>query len=91
MCLRIRRAQLSADDWRTALTECTLGRCLTLQGRYAEAEPYLVQSVPIVQAAATATREHRQRTLEHIIDLYERWEKPEQAEVYRQQLAQLGR
>ncbi|MCK4413439.1 MAG: serine/threonine protein kinase [Candidatus Eisenbacteria sp.] len=90
-CLRIRRAQLPAGDWRTALTESTLGRCLTLQGRYAEAESYLIESVPIVQAAPTATRQHRQQTLEDVIDLYKRWGKPERAQPYREQLAELDR
>ena len=42
--LDIRRATLSADDWRVAYAQSTLGGCLVVLGRFAEAEPLLVPS-----------------------------------------------
>jgi eukaryotic-like serine/threonine-protein kinase len=85
-CLRIRREQLPKDDWRTALGENTLGRCLTLQGRYAEAEPYLTRSCPLIVGAPAASSQYKREAIENVIALYEAWGKPDRAIRYRQEL-----
>jgi eukaryotic-like serine/threonine-protein kinase len=90
-CLRIRRAQLPKDDWRTALAENTLGRCLTMQGRYAEAEPYLTRSCPLVLGAPAASTHYKREALENVITLYDAWGKPERAARYREDLQAVGR
>ena len=85
-CLHIRRDQLPRDDWRTALAENTLGRCLTLQGRHAEGEPYLTRSCPLIVASPAASIQHKREAIENTIALYEAWGRPERAMAYRQQL-----
>jgi serine/threonine protein kinase/Tfp pilus assembly protein PilF len=89
-CLKIRRDQLPRGDWRTALTENILGRCLTLQKRLVEAEPYLLQSYPVILASPAASAQYRRDALANVVGLYEAWGRPEQAARYRAELAGLG-
>ncbi len=56
---RIRR-RLPAGHWRTAAAESVLGACLGDLGRYAEAEPLLLDAYPIL-AALTPSPEEAER------------------------------
>ena len=90
-CLKIRRDQLPGDDWRTALAENILGHCLTLQKRFAEAEPYLLRSYPVIVASPAASAQHRRDALTNVVGLYEAWGRPAEAALYRAELAGLGK
>jgi hypothetical protein len=67
----------------TALTSGALGECLTTQKRYDEAEPLLIASHDSLVKSQAA---HNPRTLlaqRRLIELYQRWNKPELADKYR--------
>jgi tetratricopeptide (TPR) repeat protein len=90
-CLKIREAKLP-DDWLRFNTMSQLGGSLLGQGRYAEAEPLIVQGDEGLKAReATIPPPARLRlhdAAERVIALYEAWGKPEQAARWR---ARLGR
>ena len=67
--------------------ENALGVCLLIQHRYAEAEPFLVESLPKVRAAHGETDIRTRRAMERIVELYEGWGKREMAARYRELLA----
>jgi serine/threonine protein kinase len=81
--VRLREENLPGQHFMTALTRGALGECLTTQKRYEEAEPLLVASYSsLVQSQG----EHNPRTLiaqRRLVDLYQRWNKPELADRYR--------
>ena len=86
-CLRIRQ-QTMPDDWRTYNTMALLGRSLAGQKAFADAEPLLLEGYEgmIARAASipAAGKIRITEALEAIIELYEDWEKPEEAERWRE-------
>ncbi|MGD8453828.1 MAG: tetratricopeptide repeat protein [Phycisphaerae bacterium] len=61
--------------------------CLVAAGRYAEAEPVLARSYERL-AILLGEQNHRTRqTAQFLVDLYEKWGKPEQATEWRERLA----
>ncbi len=85
--LAIRRASLAAGDWRIAETESFLGQCLAAQGRFAEAEPLLTGSYPVLLARRSHADRRARQAVERAAALYERWDRPEDAERVRAALA----
>jgi non-specific serine/threonine protein kinase/serine/threonine-protein kinase len=89
-CLAIRRKK-APDEWTTSYTDMVLGAALFGQRRYAEAEPHLLRGyeglkqreakMPLEQAPLFL-REARAR----LVQLYDSWEKPREAERWRQEL-----
>ena len=67
--LAARRAALPPGHWYVAETESALGACLSALGRRAQAEPLLVRSAAVLQAAlgpeSTLARIARQRIDDH--------------------------
>lgn len=82
--LEKRSAHLSKDDWRTANTESLLGECLLLQGRFEEAEPLLVKSYPKIETDFGMRHRRGIQALERIVELYEAWDKLDEASTYRE-------
>jgi tetratricopeptide (TPR) repeat protein len=81
-------------DSRLANAEGALGESLVAQGRFAEAEPLILHSYDVIRATP---RDHIYRTpsgqldpwekwrtlaSNHVIDLYQKWNKPEMAAKY---------
>ena len=81
-------ARLGSDHRVTSLARSTLGRCLTIAGRYAEAEPLLQEAYDFYARNGDPEPDTNQ-TLERIIALYEAWGRPEQAASFRSKLAAL--
>jgi tetratricopeptide (TPR) repeat protein len=85
-CLRIRQETMP-DDWRTYNTMTLLGRSLAGQKALADAEPLLLEGYEGMLARAAsippAGRIRITETLDAIIQLYEDWEKSEEAERWR--------
>ncbi|HEX9545630.1 MAG TPA: protein kinase [Pyrinomonadaceae bacterium] len=81
--VKLREENLPDQHFMTALTRGALGECLTTQKRYDEAETLLVTSyTSLVKSQAV----HNPRTLlaqRRLIELYQRWNKPELADKYR--------
>lgn len=64
----------------TILTaEIWIGRCLTLQGRYAEAESLLVEGYQRL-SEQPGQQARKQEALDFMVQLYEAWSKPSKAE-----------
>lgn len=76
-------AELAGDDWRIAYVRGELGACLTSLGRYGEAEPLLLASLKTLQSRRGEANRFTRRVGHHLYVLYEAWEKPKQAAVYR--------
>jgi tetratricopeptide (TPR) repeat protein len=80
--LMIREKKLEAGDWRIANTRSLLGRCLTRQKKFTEAEPLLVGSYEELSKANGAPPVRVSEALDAIIDLYKQSGKKELAEVW---------
>jgi tetratricopeptide (TPR) repeat protein len=75
------------DDWRRFHAQSMLGRCLTLEHRFAEAEPLLLACHEGLKARADKIGIFKQSTLakarKWIVELYEKWGKPEKADAWK--------
>jgi serine/threonine protein kinase/tetratricopeptide (TPR) repeat protein len=85
-CLEI--SQRSApDDWRTFQVKSLLGSSLAGQDRYADSEPLLLEGYQgLMRHEAAMPKEksdYLARAIERIVQLYERWGKPEKAAAWR--------
>ena len=67
----------------TGAFRCGLGRALARLGRFEEAESELLESDRALLMTFDASHVRVQKTQEALVDLYERWEKPVQAELWR--------
>jgi serine/threonine protein kinase/tetratricopeptide (TPR) repeat protein len=88
-CLAIREKALS-DDWRRFDGMALLGGCLLGQKKYTEAEPLLIQGYEGLKAREAKIPNRVKPDLAEaagwIIRLYESWEKPESAALWRTKL-----
>jgi tetratricopeptide (TPR) repeat protein len=81
--LALREKKLPASNWRTAHSRSILGHCLAQQRRFAEAEPLLLSGYEGLARATEAPAKWLAQSLDRVIELYERWKRPEQAEQWR--------
>jgi serine/threonine-protein kinase len=82
--LDIKTRLLPKGNWMVAADEGLLGECLTMQKRYAEAEPLLVESHQSLKASRGDKHGLTQDALKRLVKLYEAWGKPEMAARFRQ-------
>ncbi len=79
------------DNWRRHHTMSLLGRALLGQGRYAEAEPLIVAGYQQMKAREASIpvpeRPRLREAAERIIQLYEAWDKPDEAATWKAKLA----
>jgi hypothetical protein len=91
-CIEIRSA-IEPDQWRTWNTKSLLGHALLGQARYAEAEPLLLEGYEgLVAHEADIPQASKFRTtdaVQRLVQLYEAWGKPEQADRWRQETNRL--
>lgn len=81
--LELRQAALPEGDPSIAITQGALGECLTVLGRYEEAELLLLESCSRLAPQEGEANDQARSALDRIIALYEAWEKPEQAAEWR--------
>jgi tetratricopeptide (TPR) repeat protein len=81
--LATQRRAYGDADWRTAATRSLLGQALTAQGRYAEAEPLLIEASTAIRDVPGLPGREYQPTRARLVALYEAWRKPEKAQTYR--------
>jgi eukaryotic-like serine/threonine-protein kinase len=81
--MEIRDAALPESHWQIAELEGYLGHCLTLLGQYAEAESLLTSGYGKLQEQLGSEHKTTQQTRRYLLDLYDRWNKPELAEAVR--------
>jgi hypothetical protein len=82
-CLTIREKKLPPDHWRTAAARSLLGGCLAQQKNFAAAEPLLLTGYEGLTRGKFAPARRTAEALDRLVDLYEKWDKPEQVEVWR--------
>ena len=85
--LEIFGKSLPAGHSHIAETESVLGGCLTLSGRYGEAEPLLLRSYPVLKARTGQQSLQTRNALQRLVALYLAWDKPNEAATYREELA----
>ncbi len=81
--LAIREQKLPQDHWRSANARSILGGCLTALRRYPEAEPLLLDGLGSLRARWGDRHQVTLEALARVINLYQAWAKPKQAEHYR--------
>jgi eukaryotic-like serine/threonine-protein kinase len=84
----VARAVLPPSHPRVADAQRALGECLLRQGRYAEGEPLLLASLATFEATRGPRDRRAREALQRVVELYERWPRPEAAASYR---ARVGR
>jgi serine/threonine-protein kinase len=81
--VKIRTESLPNEHYWVALANSALGECLTIQKRYNEAEPLLLNSYETLKISQGAGNPRTTIALQRLINLYEAWNKPAQAAPYR--------
>ncbi len=69
--------------WEIATVDSMIGGCLTSQREYAQAEPLLTASYPIIKATFGEAHNRTRVALQRVVDLYDAWGKKEAANRYR--------
>lgn len=84
--LTILRKALPEGHWMTGEAKSLLGGCLTLLGRYQEAEPLLASGYQTIARLRGQGDTYAVEALERVIQLYEAWGKSDKALEYRAML-----
>jgi eukaryotic-like serine/threonine-protein kinase len=86
--VKIRTDSVPKEHFWAALANGALGECLTIQGRYDEAEPLLVGSCERLKSSQGATNPRTRLALRRLIMLYDDWGKHDIAKKYKTRLDQ---
>jgi serine/threonine protein kinase len=81
--VKIRTESLPKEHYWVALANSALGECLTIQQRYDEAEPLLVGSYESLKNSQGTNNPRTRLALQRLVELYEKWQKPDLAARYR--------
>jgi serine/threonine-protein kinase len=81
--VRIRAENMPETHFLRATANGALGEFLTSQKRFAEAEPFLLASHESLMKSQAANSPRTRRSRERLANLYDAWDKPAQAAVYR--------
>ena len=81
--VRIRAENMPATHFLRATANGALGEFLTAQSRFSEAEPFLVASYESLKKSQAANSPRTRRARQRLVNLYDAWNKPEQAAPYR--------
>src|SRR5262249_46299945 len=81
--LTIRDKNLAPGHWQTAFAGSLRGGCLIRQKKFAEAEPLLLAGYESLAKGTGAPARRVAEALDRVIELYEKWGKPEQAKAWR--------
>ena len=87
--LRWRRAQQRTQPWTVPSTMSLLGLALLRQERWEEAEPLLVEAAERLESIEAPTG-LRRAALERAIELYETWDRAEEAAAWSARLAEIS-
>ncbi|MCZ6819620.1 MAG: tetratricopeptide repeat protein, partial [Calditrichaeota bacterium] len=81
--LDLRLHALGKTHWRTAEVQATLGRCMLAQQNFSAAEQYFLQSYTTFKEHYPERTASKQKALQGIVSLYEKWGRTNEAEKYR--------
>lgn len=90
-CLSIQEKELPPGNRWISSTRSILGCALARQGKFAEAEPHLVEGCQALARAKGTPAQEVAKAFNRTIGLYERWGKLEQAEAWRKQRPDSGK
>ena len=82
-CLAIREKVLPEGHWQRANAKSILGGSLLVQKKFDEAEPLLLSGYDGLAQAKDTPAERLTEAQQRVVELYEKWGKPEQAEAWR--------
>jgi serine/threonine-protein kinase len=74
------------DHWLTAYFKSNIGACLTAMENYENAESFLKTGYQVLEEKRGSEDRYTQKALDHLINLYEMWNKPEKAKILRKEL-----
>ena len=80
-------AAYGPEHWRTAWAQALQGAALAALGRFAEAEPLLVSAHEVLSQGTGARDTQVQSSTQYLVELYEAWDRPEDAARYEAALA----
>lgn len=80
--LAIRARMLPRGHWRTAAARGALGAGLTALDRRPEAEGHLTEAYETLSRTRGVEDRHTREVLGHLVELYDRWERPEAGDRY---------
>jgi len=80
---RIADESLPAGHYVAAVLEFNYGGCMIQAERFDEAESHLLEHFPAIERQLGADHHATLRARKRIVELYERWGKPEKADEYR--------
>ena len=75
-------ATFGDDHWRTAWARCLEGASLAALGRFADAEPLLLQAYELLSTGTGARVSQVASASRYLVDLYTAWDRPEDAARY---------
>jgi hypothetical protein len=81
--VRIRAENAPETHFLRATANGVLGEFLTAEGRFREAEPFLFGSYESLKKSQAENSPRVRLALQRLVNLYEAWNKPEQAAPYR--------
>jgi tRNA A-37 threonylcarbamoyl transferase component Bud32/tetratricopeptide (TPR) repeat protein len=81
--VRIRTENMPETHFLRATANGALGEFLIAQARFPEAEPFLLASYESLKKSQTENSPRLKRALQRLANLYDAWNKPEQAAPYR--------
>ncbi len=85
--LGLRRDVLPPGHWQIGVTQDTLGAALAMLGRWPEAERHLLEALALLDAALDPSDERGRAALRHLVELYEAWNRPDDARTHRRRLS----
>jgi serine/threonine-protein kinase len=86
--VKIRTDLLPKGHYWIALANSALGECLTIEKRYAEAEPLLLESYQTLKSSQGASNPRTHIALQRLITLYENRGRSNAADAYRAKLSE---
>jgi len=84
--LEARRTKLPEDHWEIAEAEVAMGGCLVELTEYQQAEPLLLHGYNVLKKSLGKNNQLTRRTAQQLVNLYEKWGSPSDAEKYRRLL-----
>jgi len=84
--VKIRTESLPKEHYWVAQANSALGECFTIEKRYNEAEPLLLESYETLKSSQGASNPRTQIALQRLITLYENWGRSDAANAYRAKL-----
>jgi serine/threonine protein kinase len=86
--VKIRTDLLPKGHYWIALANSALGECLTIEKRYTEAEPLLLESYEALKTSQGVNNPRTQLAGRRLVTLYKNWGRPEAANAYGEKLSE---